>query len=61
MVQLIKTSGDVRSVPAQLIYTMKPADIRLAAYHRARFFRLARILGVLVLINLGLLVYHLLN
>lgn len=40
---------------------MKPNDIKLAAYHRARFFRLARILGALVLLNLGLLVYHLLN
>lgn len=61
MVQLIKTSGDVLSVPAQLIYTMKPADIRLSAYHRARFFRLVRILAALVLLNLALLGYHILN
>lgn len=40
---------------------MKPADIRLSAYHRARFFRRVRILGVLVLLNLALLAYHLMN
>lgn len=40
---------------------MKPSDIRLAAYHRARFFRFVRILGALVLLNLALLTYHLMN
>lgn len=40
---------------------MKPSEIRLSAYHRARFFRLARILGALVLLNLLLLAYNLLN
>lgn len=40
---------------------MKPNDIKLAAFHRRRFFRLVRILGVLVLLNLALLAYHLLN
>jgi len=40
---------------------MKPNDIKLAAFHRRRFFRRVRILGALVLINLILLTYHLLN
>ena len=40
---------------------MKPSDIRLAAYHRARFFRLVRILAALVILNLALLTYHILN
>lgn len=40
---------------------MKPTEIKLAAYHRRRFFRLVRILGVLVLLNLALLTYHLLK
>jgi len=40
---------------------MNPNQIRLAAYHRRRFFRLARILGALVLLNLLLLTYNLLQ
>ena len=40
---------------------MNPNQIRLSAYHRARFFRRVRILGALVLLNLLLLTYNLLQ
>ena len=40
---------------------MNPNQIHLSAYHRARFFRRVRILGALLLLNLALLAYHLMN